>query len=138
MREIFFRGKRVDNGEWVLGYYCPCVFGNFPAEPAIIDADELKNGKWAPVKVIPETVGQYTSFTDKNGKRIFEGDIVRFDYVDDDGNDAAEDFLISYKKGAFFARQLGNIKCPSNILHIKQRCVIGNKWDNPELLEMRK
>lgn len=138
MREIFFRGKRVDNGEWVLGYYCPCVFGNFPAEPAIIDADELKNGKWAPVKVIPETVGQYTSFTDKNGKRIFEGDIVRFDYVDDEGNDAHEDFVIFFEKGAFRAQYLGNIKCAPNTLYDEigtdEGYVVGNKWDNPELL----
>lgn len=139
MREILFRGKRVDNVEWVYGYYCPCVFGNFPAEPAIIDADELKRGKWAPVKVIPETVGQYTGFTDQNDKKIFEGDIVRFDYVDDEGNDAHEDFLIFFETGAFRAQYLENPKVAPNTLHddiaIDEGYVVGNKWDNPELLE---
>lgn len=69
MKEILFRGRRVDNGEWVYGYYCPCVFGNFPAEPAIIDADELKKGRWAPVRVIHGTVSEYTSLTELRAKQ---------------------------------------------------------------------
>lgn len=130
MRDILFRGKILGLTDWSYGYYAKSGENHF----ILLDTDNEDNYSI----VDPETVGQYTGFTDKNGKRIFEGDIVQFDYVDDDGNDAVEDFLISYKKGAFFARQLGNIKCPSNILHIKQRHVIGNKWDNPELLEMKK
>lgn len=130
MREILFRGKILGLTDWSYGYYAKSGENHF----ILLDTDNEDNYSI----VDPETVGQYTGFTDKNGKKIFEGDIVRFDYVNDDGNDAAEDFLISYKKGAFIARQLGNIKCPSNILHIKQRYVIGNRWDNPELLEVKK
>lgn len=163
MREILFRGKCVDSGEWVFGYYTELPEGDIGAT-LMAGADELLCEDTAdyiisietkqcpsfspayPIQVFDvdwckvrcQTVGQYTGFTDKNGKKIFEGDIVRFDYVNDYGNDTDEDFLISYMKGAFFAQQLGNIKSPPNKLHIEESYVIGNKWDNPELLEMRK
>ena len=94
MREILFRGKRVDNGEWVEG----CLSLH------LIDGDLSRKQKKAFItydamddygkvyrytyEVIPETVGEYTCIEDKNGKRIFEGDIVlcesgdKKDYLD--------------------------------------------------------
>ena len=137
MREILFRGKRIDNGELIEGFYAKSGDKTF----ILIDND-FAVGYVIMKEVYPETVGQYTGLTDKNGKRIFEGDIVRFDYVNDEGNDAHEDFLIFFEEGVFRAQFLGNIKCAPNILYDEigtDECyVVGNKWDNPELLEMKK
>ena len=136
MREILFRGKQTDNGEWIEGAYNPfhLNFGEREEKPhiIIISDDEDIDGLWC--EVIPETVGQYTGLTDKNGKRIFEGDIVHCVSKLD-----SADMVIIFECGQFrmiLAEKYHEYQ--TNVGYYDINCfakeVIGNIHDNPELL----
>ena len=129
MREILFRGKRVDNGEWVEGFYSAEEYNLNIHSIEYIPRIQLI-GKCVSLGVIPETVGQYTGLTDKNGKKIFEGDIVTMPAYQGGKKKA-----IIYFKNGKFAVDGSNYSfkdiCP------KRMEVIGNIYDNKEILDVK-
>lgn len=135
-REILFRGKRTDNGEWVEGYYSPV---NIPITGNM--GHFINVGGYRAVEIDPETVSQFTGLCDKNGVKIFEGDIIKWKYL---CNDHLV-YQVVYEKGTagFVTRRNFNnrdgIDCYSDSVFDDDGDmseVIGNIHDNPELLEV--
>ena len=128
-REIVFRGKRIDNGQWVAGFYCTNPEWDrktYGEHHWIISG---KNG--IKYEVDPATVGQYTGLKDKNGKRIFEGDIV------DILTENEEIGVVEYEDGGFLVSADGFCVDFHANINGTDLDVIGNKWDNSEWLEVR-
>ena len=162
MREILFRGKRIDNGEWVEGCLLKVTLEGKTAHLIFGDNFSLIGGDVKALShalVDPDTVGQFTGLTDKNGKKIFEGDIVRYGMIYDfecyleslenpdayDGEVCDHDIEVDVvewclgydypafdlKKHQFECNGLSQIMCGDYEYEI-----IGNIHDNPELLEV--
>lgn len=139
MREILFRSKKFMSDEWTEGV--PLYTKSGPVCLMLNDNDEK-------YYVLTDTLGQYTGLTDKNGKKVFEGDMLR---MDDDEDDVG---VIIFKDGCFrleihglcgtwtesgfdeYGGGYGVIECePIDYWYIKDMEVIGNIHDNPELLK---
>lgn len=148
MREILFRGKRKDNGEWIEGRLLAADVIVPGGQEFILEANCIY-GYDKPIigyDVDEETVGQFTGLTDKSGKKIFEGDIVRAitldtgtekmavvcfgNFIDENNGDEYIGFYIEFDGIKTTATQLAMEECKNRIE------VIGNIHDNLELLEV--
>ncbi len=135
MREMLFRGKRTDNGKWVEGrgiiknkYWASILtatfIGSYRVRPEY-DVNEFS--------VIPETVGQYTGLTDKNGNKIFEGDIIKhFNNPLSLSYDVYQVFFNETR--CMFMGRLHKSWAAELRPNLKYE-IIGNIYDNPELIK---
>ena len=125
MREILFRGKIQGLTDWSYGYYAKSGENHF----ILLDTDSEDNYSI----VNPETVGEWTGMTDKNGVKIFEGDIVKF-------YDTIHKVVFETKNGtAYFGIKISDTETWGfgNYVEVYKLEVIGNIYDNPELLEVK-
>ena len=123
MREILFRGKSksINKGEWIYGSFI---------EDTDLNACCIRDKSLVYELVDRETVGQYTGLTDKNGTKIFEGDIVKY-------GDTVHNVVFEQRNGtAYFGLVYSTLETLSFGYYqdLKQIEVIGNIYDNPELL----
>lgn len=137
-REILFKGKRKDTGEWTEGYFFKIWDRTFLLWGMTNDHPNM-------IEVIPETVGQFTGLTDKNGNKIFEGDIISAtaldtgeeqravvcfgNFIDENNDDEYIGFFIEFDGIKTTITQLSMEECKNRIE------VIGNIYDNKELLK---
>lgn len=129
MREIRFRGKRIDNGRWVEGSYLKMFHGlHMDGNHHIHFIIDRNNVRY---EVDPHTVGQYAGLKDKNGKEIYEGDFFK---------DIADGYLwqVFYDEGCYYASSGPDTLMLQEFLMKSGKCdveVIGNIYEHPHLLK---
>ena len=146
VREVIFRGKRTDNGEWIEGSLLGIDWCDKPSTYSIAPNTPVSTF----YSIIPETVGQYTGLTDKNGVRIFEGDIVRatIERAERCQSPRIENGVIGYdcigmiglilykdKNGENVWSDFFNELSLSGLIEDYYFEIIGNIHDNPDILK---
>ena len=137
-RQILFKAKRKDNGEWVEGYYVYCRKRRYILKilNKEIGFDEREN-EW--IEIDPGTICQYTGLTDKNGNKIWENDICnrKEKYPE----------IVTYNKGDWqldysyvFGKEMHTDACNLGFYVCERNCVevIGNIFDNADLVEVER
>lgn len=146
MREILFRGKNARNNEWYFGFLGKDIYHGeeyykiYEVNDIYDDGLHIKDNFINCGDVIPDTIGQFTGLYDKNGVKIFEGDIVSYSVTNYDGSIEHRIGEIIYKGSRFYVcakKKLMNLDflikgLNQNVYKLE---VIGNIYDNFELLE---
>lgn len=128
MREILFRGKRIDNGEWETGSLVYARMGT--SEEQVYIADKMTAYH---TPVIPDTVSQSIGLCDKNGKKVFEHDIVKaYDSLDE----ISFIGVVNYFDASFYICDTNSVPCYFGEYSFTdfEVEVIGNIYDNQELM----
>ena len=130
MRENEFRGQKCSDGKWVYGYYIESKTswrGHKPHKSWIVSG-AISNGGFFNIlgryAVKDDTVGQFTGLLDKNGKKIFEGDVIKC---------GLRLYVCEFIEGGFEFRDLSDGKLVLKAI-VNNLCIIGNIHDNPELI----
>lgn len=133
MRIIKFRGKRIDNGKWIYGYLLRNINGDCAIQ---IELNKINKGWWKSVcviPVIPETVGQFTEFQDKNGKDVYEWDLLK------SPSKEIKYFKVLFNNGSFeLYHNFGRWGLLSRLYELNELIepeVFGNIHENPGLLK---
>ena len=132
MREILFKGKRIDNGEWVVGQYVNTCYpgnGKETGHFIVVYPNEYH-------EIYTSTLCQFTGLCDKNGKKIWENDICdRKEKYPEVVKMANGDWTLDYSYA--IGRDYGNSYCNLGFYVNERKCVevVGNIFDNPELLQ---
>ena len=131
MREILFRGKRADNGKWEYGDLWCNPYGK---RVVCIVSPINDQGTTGGNEVDPETVGQYTGLIDKNGRKIFEGDILG-GYLDDNYPENQTVMEVVWCNCWWGTKEIGCDPDPLEWEDGEILEIVGNVWDNPELMK---
>lgn len=139
MREILFRGKSLRNNAWEYGIAVPLTFNGCITDRIVIvknyNYDEIGCYSIDVEEIDPNTLGQYTGLLDKNGSKIFEGDVIFKKYIT-----FVDRFLVVFQEGAFgYVESKGHCSISFNDneqgFYTETYEIIGNIYDNPELLK---
>lgn len=133
MREILFKAKRIDNGEWVEGYYQKryCLSDN--EESLIFHVDSYK--VWEYAEIVPETLCQFTGLCDKNGNKIWENDILMA-HLDESYPEDVTYETVEWGVAGWVGRETGSTDREYlGEFDLEDYEVVGNIFDNKELLQ---
>lgn len=132
MREILFKAKRIDNGEWVEGYYQK-KYDFLGKRHLILHADNYV--KWECVEIDPETLCQFTGLCDKNGNRIWENDILMA-HLDESYPEDVTYETVEWNVAGWVTREASSTdRQYLDKFDLEHYEVVGNIFDNPELLQ---